>query len=122
MQKYLATVARVLLAQIFLLQVIALIVGFMSNPTGYQEYQAGLGSLGLPGIFAPLIIFMNLVGGLALLLGYKTKAFALIMAIYIVILSFILRLPVLQYLAIAGGLLLLYVNPITACSIDNLKK
>ena len=122
MQKYLATVARVLLAQIFLLQVIALIVGFMSNPTGYQEYQAGLGSLGLPGIFAPLIIFMNLVGGLALLLGYKTKAFALIMAIYIVILSFILRLPVLQYLAIAGGLLLLYVNPITACSIENLKK
>ncbi len=122
MQKYLATVARVLLAQIFLLQVIALIVGFMSNPTGYQEYQAGLGSLGLPGIFAPLIIFMNLVGGLALLLGYKTKAFSLIMAIYIVILSFILRLPVLQYLAIAGGLLLLYVNPITACSIDNLKK
>jgi putative oxidoreductase len=122
MQKYLATAARVLIAQIFLLQVIALIVGFMSNPTGYQEYQAGLGSLGLPGIFAPLIIFMNLVGGLALLLGYKTKAFALIMAIYIVILSFILRLPVLQYLAIAGGLLLLYVNPITACSIDNLKK
>jgi len=122
MQKYLATAARVLLAQIFLLQVIALIVGFMSNPTGYQEYQAGLGSLGLPGIFAPLIIFMNLVGGLALLLGYKTKAFALIMAIYIVILSFILRLPVLQYLAIAGGLLLLYVNPITACSLDNLKK
>jgi putative oxidoreductase len=122
MQKYLATAARVLLAQIFLLQVIALIVGFMNNPTGYQEYQAGLGSLGLPGIFAPLIIFMNLVGGLALLLGYKTKAFALIMAIYIVILSFILRLPVLQYLAIAGGLLLLYVNPITACSLDNFKK
>jgi len=122
MQKYLATAARVLLAQIFLLQVIALIVGFMSNPTGYQEYQAGLGSLGLPGIFAPLIIFMNLVGGLALLLGYKTKAFALIMAIYIVILSFILRLPVLQYLVIAGGLLLLYVNPITACSLDNFKK
>ena len=122
MQKYLATAARVLLAQIFLLQVIALIVGFMSNPTGYQEYQAGLGSLGLPGIFAPLIIFMNLVGGLALLLGYKTKAFSLIMAIYIVILSFILRLPVLQYLAIAGGLLLLYVNPITACSLDNFKK
>jgi putative oxidoreductase len=122
MQKYLATAARVLLAQIFLLQVIALIVGFMSNPTGYQDYQAGLGSFGLPGIFAPLIIFMNLVGGLTLLLGYKTKAFALIMAIYIVILSFILRLPVLQYLAIAGGLLLLYVNPITAFSLDNLKK
>ncbi|MDP2154156.1 MAG: DoxX family membrane protein [Methylotenera sp.] len=122
MQKYIATVARVLLSQLFLLQVVALIIGFTNNPDGYQQYQAGLGSLGLPGIFAPLIILMNLVGGLALLLGYKTKAFALLMAIYIVVLTLLLKLPVLQYLAIAGGLLLLYVNPNTPCSLDNCKK
>ncbi len=48
MQKYLTTLGRILLAQIFLVQVIALIVSFMNNPNGYQEYQAGLGSLGLP--------------------------------------------------------------------------
>jgi len=122
MQKYLATAARVLLSQIFLVQVIALIIGFMSHPEAYQDYQAGLGSLGLPGIFAPLIILVNLVGGLALLLGYKTKAVALIMAIYAVILTLLLKLPLLQYLAIAGGLLLLHVNPNTPCSLDNLKK
>jgi len=122
MQKYSATVARILLSQIFLVQVVALIISFMNNPTGYQDYQAGLGSLGLPGIFAPLIIFINLVGGLALLLGYKTKAAALVMAIYVVVLIFLLKLPLLQYLAIAGGLLLLSANPNTACSLDNLKK
>jgi len=122
MQKYSATVARILLSQIFLVQVVALIISFMNNPTGYQDYQAGLGSLGLPGIFAPLIIFINLIGGLALLLGYKTKAAALVMAIYVVILIFLLKLPLLQYLAIAGGLLLLNANPNTACSLDNLKK
>lgn len=122
MQKYIGVVARILLSQIFLVQVVALIMSFMNNPTGYQDYQAGLGSLGLPGIFAPLIILVNLVGGAALLLGYKTKAFALIMAIYAVILTFLLKLPVLQYLAIAGGLLLLHANPSTACSLDNLKK
>jgi len=122
MQKYSATVARILLSQIFLVQVVALIVSFMNNPTGYQDYQAGLGSLGLPGIFAPLIILINLVGGLALLLGYKTKAAALVMAIYVVALIFLLKLPLLQYLAIAGGLLLLSANPNTACSLDNLKK
>ncbi|MDO9282531.1 MAG: DoxX family membrane protein [Methylotenera sp.] len=122
MQKYLATVARVLLSQIFLVQVIALIIGFMSHPEAYHDYQAGLGSLGLPGIFAPLIILVNLVGGLALLLGYKTKTVALIMAIYAVILTLLLKLPLLQYLAIAGGLLLLHVNPNTPCSMDNLKK
>jgi len=122
MQKYSATVARILLSQIFLVQVVALIISFMNNPTGYQDYQAGLGSLGLPGIFAPLIIFINLVGGLALLLGYKTKAAALVMAAYVVVLIFLLKLPLLQYLAIAGGLLLLSANPNTACSLDNLKK
>jgi putative oxidoreductase len=122
MQRYLPTLARILLAQVFLLQIVMLIVGFFSNPDGYYQYQVGLGSLGLPGIFAPLIILIQLVGGLALLLGFKTKFFALFMAIYVVIISFLLHLPVLQYLAIAGGLLMLYQNPITAFSIDNLKK
>jgi putative oxidoreductase len=122
MQRYLPTLARILLAQVFLLQIVMLIVGFFSNPDGYYQYQVGLGSLGLPGIFAPLIILIQLVGGLALLLGFKTKFFALFMTIYAVIISFLLHLPVLQYLAIAGGLLMLYQNPITAFSIDNLKK
>jgi len=122
MQRYLSTLARVLLAQIFLLQVVMLIYGFFTNPSGYQEYQMGLGSLGLPGIFAPLIILVQLAGGLALFFGFKTKLFAIFMAVYAIIISFLLKLPVLQYLAISGGLLMLYLNPVTACSLDNLKK
>ncbi|MGB7816623.1 MAG: DoxX family membrane protein [Methylotenera sp.] len=122
MQRYLSALARILLAQIFLLQVVMLIYGFFTNPSGYQEYQMSLGSLGLPGIFAPLIILVQLAGGLALFFGFKTKFFAIFMAIYAIIISFLLKLPVLQYLAIAGGLLMLYLNPVTACSLDNLKK
>lgn len=122
MQCYLTALARILLAQVFLLQIAMLLIGLFSNPEGYQQYQASLGSLGLPGVFAPLIILVQMVGGLALLFGYKTKFFALFMAIYAVIISFLLHLPVLQYLAIAGGLLMLYLNPVTACSLDNLKK
>ena len=122
MQRYLTALARILLAQIFLLQIIMLIYGFFNNPNGYLEYQMGLGSLGLPGIFAPLIILVNFVGGLALFLGYKTKFFALFMAVYAVIISFLLHLPVLQYLAIAGGLLLLHLHAETAFSLDNFKK
>lgn len=122
MQHYLTALTRILLAQVFLLQVTMLIISFFNGPDGYAQYQAGLGSLGLPGIFAPLIILVQFVGGLALFLGYKTKFFALLMAIYAVIISFLLHLPVLQYLAIAGGLLMLYLNPVTACSIDNIKK
>ncbi|OYY80726.1 MAG: hypothetical protein B7Y34_05450 [Methylophilales bacterium 16-45-9] len=76
----------------------------------------------MPGIFAPLIILVNLIGGLGLLLGYKTKGVALAMTVYVIALIFLLKLPLLQYLAIAGGLLLLYANPNTACSLDNCKK
>ncbi len=122
MQCYLTALARILLAQVFLLQIAMLLIGLFSNPEGYQQYQASLGSLGLPGVFAPLIILVQMVGGLALLFGYKTKFFALFMAIYAVIISVLLHLPVLQYLAIAGGLLMLYLNPVTTCSLDNLKK
>ncbi len=122
MQRYLSTIARILLAQVFLLQIVMLIVGFFNNPNGYQEYQMGLGSLGLASIFAPLIILIQFVGGLALFVGFKTKFFALFMAVYAVIISFLLHLPVLQYLAIAGGLLMLYLNSVTAFSVDNLKK
>lgn len=118
----LTALARILLAQVFLVQVAMLIIGFFNTPDGYQQYQFGLGQLGLPGVFAPLIILIQLVGGLALFLGFKTKFFAIFMAIYAVIISLLLHLPPLQYLAIAGGLLLLYLHPNTAFSVDSLKK
>jgi putative oxidoreductase len=122
MNKYLGTLGRVLLAQLFLLQVIALIVGFFNSPTGYLDYQNALGHQGLPGIFAPLIILVQLVGGIALMLGFKTKPAAIAMAIYAIFISFALGLSPFQYLAIVGGLLTLAANPTTAFSLDNLKK
>ena len=120
MPNKLTALPRILLAQVFLVQVAMLIIGFFNTPDGYQQYQFGLGQLGLPGVFAPLIILVQLVGGLALFLGFKTKFFAIFMAIYAVIISYLLHLPPLQYLAIAGGLLLLYLHPNTAFSVDNL--
>lgn len=121
MSKYLGFLGRILLAQIFLVQVGILISGFMNSPTAYQDYQMGLASHGLPGIFAPLIILIQLVGGLALLAGYKTRFVALLLAVYSVFISSVLGLPVLQYLAIAGGLLVLASHPSTALSLDGLK-
>jgi putative oxidoreductase len=122
MNKYLSVLGRVFLAQLFLLQVIALIIGFFNSPTGYLDYQAALGHQGLPGIFAPLIILVQLVGGAALLLGYKTKPAAVGMAVYAVFITLALGLSPFQYLAIVGGLLMLAANPTTAFSLDNLKK
>lgn len=121
MNKILSVLGRIFLAQIFLLQVIFLIYGFFNDPDGYVQYQAALGQNGLPGIFAPLIILVQLVGGLALLLGYKTKNAAIVMAIYSVFISLSLGLSPFQYLAIVGGLLTLVANPVTAFSLDSRK-
>lgn len=121
MNKYLAVAGRVLLGQIFLLQIIILLNSFMTNPAGYEQYQLGIASQGLPGIFAPLIILIQILGGLALVLGYKTRVVAIAMTVYVVFLTFFI-LPPLQYFAIVGGLLLLAANPNTAYSLDSLKK
>lgn len=122
MNKILSVLGRLFLAQLFLLQVIALIYGFLNNPNGYLDYQMALGQNGLPGIFAPLIILVQLVGGLALLLGYKTKNAAILMAAYSVFIALALGLSPFQYLAIVGGLLTLAANPVTAYSLDSRKK
>lgn len=121
MNKFLGVAGRVLLAQLFLVQVVILVYGFLNNPNGYQDYQVGLGQHGLPGVFAPLIILIQLLGGVFLLIGYKTKATAIFMAIYAVFIAFTLGLAPLQYLAVVGGLLTLANNPRTAFSVDGLR-
>lgn len=126
MQKFIPVVARLLLAQIFLITIVIQLSIFMNNPSGYEDFRTFLGMHGLPGIFAPLMVAIQLLGSLALLLGYKTRTAAFVMAGYAVFIAVALhfREPIIfmQYLAIAGGLLALSALAPTACSLDNLKK
>jgi putative oxidoreductase len=61
-----------------------------------------------------------------LLLGYKTRVAAFVLAGYAVFVAFALKfnepIAFMQYLAIAGGMLALATIAPTACSLDNLKK
>ena len=126
MNKFIPVVARLLLAQIFLVAIVIQLTIIMNDPNGYENYRVYLGQYGLPGIFAPLMILVQLLGGAALLLGYKTRLAAFALAGYAVFVAFALKFnePVIfmQYLAIAGGMLALTVIAPTACSLDNLKK
>lgn len=126
MQKYQTVLARILLASVFLGLVLLRISAILSNPDGYLQYQLTLGQFGLPGIFAPLLILIELVGGIALFIGYKTRLFALVLAVLAVFLGIVLSKVsfdvLFLYLGIAGGMLLLNAHPDTACSLDNLKK
>lgn len=122
MQNIQTTIARILLASVFLGLVLLKISAITSTPDGYLQYQMTLGQFGLPGIFAPLLILIQLVGGLALLVGFKTALFARILAALALFFAIILSQAsydlLFVYLGIAGGMLLLSVYPSTPLSVD----
>jgi len=126
MQKYQIVASRMLLALVFLGIVLLKLSNIMSTPDGYLHYQMTLGQFGLPSIFAPLLILVQFVAGLALFVGYKTKWFALVLAVLAVFLGVVLSQLsfdlLFLYLGVAGGMLMLSAYPQTACSLDNLKK
>ena len=123
MQKYQTAAARILLALVFLGLVLLRLISIMGSPDGYLQYQMTLGQFGLPGIFAPLLILVQTVAGLALLVGYKTQLFARVLAVLAAFLAIVLGLKYPElfflYMGIAGGMLLLSIYPQTACSLDN---
>jgi putative oxidoreductase len=126
MQNYQTAVARILLSLVFLGTVILRLLVITSNPNGYIDYQVSLGQVGLPGIFAPLLILIQLVAGIGLLVGFKTRLFAYILAGLAIFLAIVLGRFDFQsmfiYLGIAGGMLLLAAHPQTGLSMDNRAK
>lgn len=126
MQSYQSTIARVLLALVFVGTVIVRLMTITSDPNGYVNYQISLGQVGLAAVFAPLLILIQLVAGFGLLLGFKTKICAYVLAGLALFLAIVLGRFDFQtmfvYLGIAGGMLMLALNPASPFSIDNIKK
>jgi putative oxidoreductase len=125
MQKYQTAIARTLLALVFLGLVLLRLGAIMNTPDGYVQYQVTLGQFGLPTIFAPILILVQLIAGFSLLIGFKTKLFASLLAGLAFFLALVLGTKIPEvfflYIGIAGGMLLLSSYPQTACSVDNRK-
>ena len=126
MQKYQTAAARMMLALVFLGLVLLRLSAIMSSPDGYLQYQMTLGQFGLPGIFAPLLILVQVVAGVCLFIGFKTQLFARVLAVLALFLAVVLGRAIPEvfflYIGIAGGMLLLSLYPQTGCGIDNMKK
>lgn len=126
MQHYQTAAARILLALVFLGLVFLRLSTIMNSPDGYVQYQVTLGQFGLPAVFAPILILVQLIAGLGLLVGFKTQLFARVLAVLALFLAFVLGRVIPEvfflYIGIAGGMLLLSIYPQTACSVDHLKK
>jgi putative oxidoreductase len=129
MTKHIGLIARILLAQIFFISILFILNNIISTPGGYGMYQDMLGARGLPGIMAPLSILVQFLGGLALILGFKTRIAAYILAAYSFLWAAVYFMNAMQgqpvlimsllYVAITGGLLLVGAHPEnTGCGID----
>ena len=120
MNNAIVLLARLLLAQIFLL-------AGLSKISGYAATQGYMNSMGVPGALLPLVILLEVGGGLALLLGFMTRWVALALAGFCVAAALIFHLKpddqmqmimLMKNLAMAGGFLLLYVHGAGAYSLD----
>lgn len=118
--KWADLIARVLLAQIFLFAG----VGKMMDYEGTQEYML---SGHVPGVLLPAVILLELGGGAALVVGWRTRPVSLALAAFCIVAALLFHahfkddiqtLLFLKDLAIAGGLLLLGARGPDAISLD----
>lgn len=118
------------LAGRILLSIIFLIAG-VGKITAYAGTAAYMASMGVPGALLPLVIVTELVGGVAIVLGYHTRLVAFLLAGFTLLAGAIFHhdfanqiqmLMFLKDLAIAGGFLLLVVNGAGAWSLDQRRR
>lgn len=100
-------VARVLASAIFIT------AGYGKLGAGYAGTQAYMASMGVPSAMLPLVIALELGGGIALLLGFQTRLVAFMLAVFCVTAAFIFHtgadqmqhINFLKNFSMAGGLL-----------------
>ena len=121
MEKVSHIVARIFLGHIFLLAGISKI-GAYEGTQGYMD------AMGVPGTLLPLVILLEIVGGLAIIVGYKTKWAAIALAAFSVVAAAIFHnnfadqtqmILFMKNIAIAGGFVLLAIHGAGAYSLDN---
>lgn len=100
-------VARLLMAWIFIG------AGLSKLGAGYAGTQGYMASVGLPGELLPLVILLEIGGGIALVLGFQARMAALALAIFSIVSAFMFhgaadqmqQIMFMKNLAMAGGLL-----------------
>ena len=78
MDKLLTPIARLFLGHIFLLAGISKI-GQYAGTQGYME------AMGVPGALLPLVIVLEIAGGLAIILGLQVKWTSLALAVFTIV-------------------------------------
>ena len=120
---YLGLCGRVLLALMFVAAGYGKI-GAYEGTQGYME------AMGVPGMLLPLVIVLELGGGLAIMAGWQTRIIAILLAGFCLVAAFIFHLDFadqmqsimfMKNLSVAGGFLLLAAYGPGALALDNRK-
>ena len=121
LQTFAAPTGRFLLAIMF----------FMSGLTKISQYagtQGYMEAMGVPGFLLPLVILTEVLGGLAIILGWKTKYAAFALAGFSIVSAILFHADFsnqaemtnfMKNIAIAGGFLTLFVHGPGAYALDN---
>lgn len=115
--------ARLSLALLFI------IAGF-NKIGGYEGVAGYMASMGVPGILLPLVIALELLGGIAIAIGFRTRPVAFLLAGFSVLTGLLFHSPLdpneqtqfLKNLAIAGGFLLLVAHGAGAYALDGRRR
>lgn len=112
-------VGRILLALMF-------VMGGYSKIGGYAGTQAYMAAQGVPGILLPAVILLELVGGLMIVVGFKTRLVVLALFGFTIIATILFhsapdrmqQLLFMKNLAVAGGFLVLFASGPGRWSLD----
>jgi putative oxidoreductase len=119
-QSLAAPAGRVLLSLIFITS------GF-SKIGGYAGTQAYMESAGVPGLLLPLVIAIEFLGGIALILGWRARLVALLLAGFTLLSALLFHwepgnpqqvINFMKNLSIAGGFLMIVAHGGGAFSLD----
>ncbi|MFT5521972.1 MAG: putative oxidoreductase [Enterobacterales bacterium] len=120
-ENYSSLTGRLLISAIFL-------TAGISKISGYEGTQGYMEAMGVPGVLLPLVIITEVVGALAIIVGYQTKVVAFLLAGFSIISALLFHanfadqmqaMLFMKNIAIAGGFLFLVANGAGYVSVDN---
>ncbi len=123
-ETYSAPLGRVLISTIFL-------TSGLSKIGAYEQTAGWMSSLGVPGILLPLVIALEVVGALAVIVGWQTRIAAFLLAGFSVLAGLLFhndfsnpmeQAMLMKNISIAGGFLAFTAFGAGALSMDNRNK
>ncbi|MEW6982178.1 DoxX family protein [Colwelliaceae bacterium 6471] len=123
LQTFAAPSGRIFLALIFLMSGI-------NKITQYSGTQGYMDAIGVPGALLPLVIMTEVLGGLAIIFGWKAKWAALLLAGFSILSAILFHadfanqaemINFMKNIAIAGGFLMIFVHGPGVYALDNRK-